>query len=46
MFFQVAEAPQPQHRITYENQGEDEVGRGKQGEAKKRYRKHKKGVRG
>lgn len=40
MFFQVAEAPQPQRRITYGNQGEDEVGtgRGKQG------RKHKKGV--
>lgn len=29
MFFQVAEAPQPQRGITYGNQGEDEVGMGR-----------------
>lgn len=29
MFFQVAEAPQPQRGITYGNQGEDEVGTGR-----------------
>lgn len=34
MFFQVAEALQPQRSITYGNQREDELGRGRQRAAK------------
>lgn len=46
MFFQVAEAPQLQRRITYGNQGEDEVGRRRQGGGKKCVESIKKGFAG